>query len=330
MAKKDAIVKRLPTVEALGCVDFICSDKTGTLTTNDMTVYCDRTSHDILKDMATAQLIDHSDSPKKDNSVEALMEVAVLCNNAFIEENSNRVCGSSSTERALLKHAVKLGYGNISHQFDRLTEVPFSSDRKFMSVQCKSKLNSGVNQYVKGAIEEILPKCNQYRAHGRTHHLDDKHRLAVEHANESMASRGLRVIAFARGRTLVDLEFVGLFGLHDPPRPGVDESIKLLQNSNVRVCMITGDGKETASAISHALAIQTDGKVLLSGAEVDAMTDVELQRLADKVIGSTLLFFPRKKSKTRQHLLHYFFPRFYKIQFFHFSATLGDFSSRKL
>ena len=281
MAKRQAIVKRLPTVEALGCVDFICSDKTGTLTTNDMTVYCDRTSHDILKDVV-APLIDTNDK-KKDNSVDALMEVAVLCNNAFIEDGG-RVCGSSSTERALLKHAVKLGYANISHQFERLTEVPFSSDRKFMSVQCRSKLNSNVSQYIKGAIEEILPKCSQFAANGSKHHFDDKHRLTVEHANESMASRGLRVLALARGRTLVDLEFVGLFGLHDPPRPGVDESIKLLQNSNVRVCMITGDGKETASAISHALAIQTDGKVLLSGAEVDAMSDVELQRLADKVI----------------------------------------------
>ena len=281
MAKRQAIVKRLPTVEALGCVDFICSDKTGTLTTNDMTVYCDRTSHDILKDVV-APLIDTNDK-KKDNSVDALMEVAVLCNNAFIEDGG-RVCGSSSTERALLKHAVKLGYANISHQFERLTEVPFSSDRKFMSVQCRSKLNSNVSQYIKGAIEEILPKCSQFAANGSKHHFDDKDRLAVEHANESMASRGLRVLALARGRTLVDLEFVGLFGLHDPPRPGVDESIKLLQNSNVRVCMITGDGKETASAISHALAIQTDGKVLLSGAEVDAMSDVELQRLADKVI----------------------------------------------
>eukprot|EP00093_Oithona_nana_P013027 13027.XXX_519129_522590_1 [CDS] Oithona nana genome sequencing. len=280
MAKRQAIVKRLPTVEALGCVDFICSDKTGTLTTNDMTVYCDRTSHDILKDVV-APLIDTNDK-KKDNSVDALMEVAVLCNNAFIEDGG-RVCGSSSTERALLKHAVKLGYANISHQFERLTEVPFSSDRKFMSVQCRSKLNSNVSQYIKGAIEEILPKCSQFAANGSKHHFDDKHRLTVEHANESMASRGLRVLALARGRTLVDLEFVGLFGLHDPPRPGVDESIKLLQNSNVRVCMITGDGKETASAISHALAIQTDGKVLLSGAEVDAMSDVELQRLADKV-----------------------------------------------
>ena len=298
MAKRQAIVKRLPTVEALGCVDFICSDKTGTLTTNDMTVYCDRTSHDILKDVV-APLIDTNDK-KKDNSVDALMEVAVLCNNAFIEDGG-RVCGSSSTERALLKHAVKLGYANISHQFERLTEVPFSSDRKFMSVQCRSKLNSNVSQYIKGAIEEILPKCSQFAANGSKHHFDDKHRLAVEHANESMASRGLRVLALARGRTLVDLEFVGLFGLHDPPRPGVDESIKLLQNSNVRVCMITGDGKETASAISHALAIQTDGKVLLSGAEVDAMSDVELQRLADKVIA---LFYStiEKKCQTDNNI----------------------------
>ena len=147
---------------------------------------------------------------------------------------------------------------------------------------------------MKGALEEILPRCKHFSANGRSHNFEDKHYYAVDNANATMASRGLRVIAFARGRTLVDLEFVGLFGLHDPPRPGVDESIKLLQNSNVRVCMITGDGKETASAISHALAIQSDGKVLLSGAEVDAMSDVELQRVADKVIAS----FPTKKCET--------------------------------
>ena len=119
--------------------------------------------------------------------------------------------------------------------------------------------------------------------------MNEKHRYVIEEAATSLAHRGLRVISFARGRTLVDLEFTGLIGLHDPPRPGVDQSIKLLQESDVKVCMITGDGQATASAIASMLGIQTDGKLLLSGAEVDSMSDMELQRVADKVAKNFIL-----------------------------------------
>ena len=203
----------------------------------------------------------------------------------YIFPDSENVIGSSSTERALLKHAIKRGYGNLAEHFDRLTEVPFSSERKFMSVQCRNRLSPSLAlQYVKGAAEEILPRCRQFLALGRLHPFDTKyHQYAVEEAARNMASRGLRVVAFARGRTLVDLEFIGLIGLHDPPRPGVDNSIKLLQNSGVKISMITGDGKETATAIASMLGLQTDNKVLLSGADVDRLNDVELQRVADSV-----------------------------------------------
>lgn len=285
MAKKQAIVKRLPTVEALGCVDFICSDKTGTLTTNDMIVYCDRTSHEILRDAVTP-LIDHHSSINEESSTRSLMEIAVLCNNATLDD-TNEVVGSSSTERALLKHAFKRGYGDLSREYERLTEVPFSSDRKFMSVQCRRKANASESislQYVKGAVEEILPRCKQFMASGRLYQFEQQHYYVVEQAASTMASRGLRVITFARGRTLMDLDFVGLIGLHDPPRPGVDVSIKLLQNSGVKLSMITGDGKETAASIATMLGMHFDGKVLLSGAEVDRMNDVELRRVADRVL----------------------------------------------
>ena len=126
--------------------------------------------------------------------------------------------GSSSTERALLKHAIKRGYGNLGEHYERLSEVPFSSERKFMSVQCRNRSNpSGAValQYVKGAAEEILPRCRQFLARGRLHPFDQKyHYFSVETAAKNMASRGLRVVAFARGRTLVDLEFIGLVGMY--------------------------------------------------------------------------------------------------------------------
>jgi len=277
MAKRQAIVKRLPTVEALGCVDFICSDKTGTLTTNDMSVYCDRSSYDILgKEDAT--IVD----THKNDDIKTLMEVAVLCNNSYTDETGS-VVGSSSTERALLKHAVKRGYGNLRAHYQRLSEVPFSSDRKFMSVQERNN-ESGISlQYTKGAVEEILPRCKHYYSNGASQPMDQNNSYLLEQAATMMANRGLRVLAFARGRTLVDLEFVGLFALHDPPRQGVDNSIKLLKESGVKVCMITGDGQATASAIATTLGIQTSEKLLLSGAEVDSMSDVELQQVADRV-----------------------------------------------
>jgi len=284
MAKRQAIVKRLPTVEALGCVDFICSDKTGTLTTNDMSVYKFDTSQDILG-KGDASVSDTHYSMCKNDDIQNLFEVAVLCNNAYVDESNSIVVGSSSTERALLKNAIKRGFGGLRAQYQRLSEVPFSSDRKFMSVQERHNETGVSLQYTKGAIEEILPRCKHYNANGSSQPLDQKDAYVLEQAANLMATRGLRVLAFARGRTLVDLEFVGLFGLHDPPRQGVDESIKLLQNSGVKVCMITGDGQATATAIATMLGIQsqTGEKMVLSGAEVDTMSDVELQNVADKV-----------------------------------------------
>lgn len=266
MAKKNAIVKRLPTVEALGCVDFICSDKTGTLTTNDMSVYCQKSSAEVILGLNS-----------KNCDLYDLNEISVVCNNADME-------GGSATERALVVKAVQLGFEAIGSKFERVAEVPFSSERKFMSVQCRGVDSQVVLEYVKGAVEEVLPKCKFYLDDkGVAVPLDGKGAQLAMMAASEMASGGLRVLALARGRQLHQLEFAGLVGLHDPPRKGVKESIQMLQESRVRVCMITGDGRETAASIAGMLGIKSDNKILVSGAELERMNDTQLQQTVDKV-----------------------------------------------
>lgn len=316
MAKRNSIIKRLPTCEALGCVDVICSDKTGTLTANNMVVKCDRTAAQMMGDLhsddetlrkSSCGTMDEPDST-------ALLEVAALCNNAQVQSRKGSVTNlkndlkentysGSATEKALLKFCVSRGLEKRRLEYERVSEVPFSSDRKYMVVQCKPiKSTENRNTYfVKGAIEEVLGQCTSVLVRGCTQKINQNVSNIISESVRALASKGLRVIAMARGPSSDNLEFVGIMGIHDPPREGVKESISLLKSSKVKVCMITGDAKETAAAVAESLGICEAGhsgeqslvtshssagytdELLLSGAQVEQMSDDALTQVADRV-----------------------------------------------
>ena len=278
MASKNAVIKRLPTVEALGCVDFVCSDKTGTLTSNEMKVYLTRTGHEIITDQHHSE--EEQRHPVDGSDARAIAETGMVCNNA--ESTDSNGSTGTATEKALLQLADQYGLLQDRGSLERVQEIPFSSERKFMAVRCRD-LTSNLTYYVKGAPEEVLSRCKWALIHGEVEPLTQDKLLAAVKAAEKMGSLGLRVLAMARGEIMEELVFVGLVGLYDPPRPHVQDSIRLLKSSKVSVCMVTGDGKETAVAIASMLGLNDDGKVVLSGADVDRLSERELVEVAEKV-----------------------------------------------
>ena len=278
MSSKNAVIKRLPTVEALGCVDFVCSDKTGTLTSNEMKVFLTRTGYEIVADAHHSD--DEQRHPVDVSDAKALGEIGMVCNNAETSDSN----GSSglATEKALLLLADQYGILSDRGGLERVQEIPFSSERKFMAVRCRD-LTSNLTYYVKGAPEEVLGRCKSVLIRGIAEPLTQDSISAASKAAEKMGSLGLRVLAMARGEVMDELVFVGLVGLHDPPRPHVQDSIRLLKSSKVSICMVTGDGKETAVAIASMLGLNEDGKVVLSGADVDRLSERELVEVAEKV-----------------------------------------------
>ncbi|XP_064467366.1 calcium-transporting ATPase type 2C member 1-like isoform X2 [Ornithodoros turicata] len=294
MAKRKAIIKKLPTVETLGCVNVVCSDKTGTLTKNEMTVSNVMTSelyhaevtgvgynaegHVMLFDNATSR-------DTQMNSLRLLLECGSICNNADITETELR---GQPTEGALLAAAHKMGIYDVRNHYVRLQEIPFSSEHKMMAVKVIPKFGGEQEQYfVKGALEKILAHCTYYSAHGTPLPITtDKATQYIKEA-QYMGRKGLRVLALASGTQLNQLMFLGLVGILDPPRPGVREAIDTLHSSGVNVKMLTGDSEETACTIAARLGLHAAGNAVLSGEQMDSMSDAELQR----VISSVSVFY---------------------------------------
>uniref|UniRef100_A0A0K2URG4 Calcium-transporting ATPase n=1 Tax=Lepeophtheirus salmonis TaxID=72036 RepID=A0A0K2URG4_LEPSM len=279
MANRNAIVKRLPTVEALGCVDFICSDKTGTLTTNCLSVY-GIASPSIIISEEPVSLYENIQTLNTEDV--KLTESSVICNNAEI--NQEGIIGNP-TEKALLTFAQRFGLDSVRSRFRRIDELPFSSDRKFMSVTCKK--NNGDDTMIKiskGALENVIKMCS----HIGNNVMSEEMIRKVLRCNEKMASKGLRVLAFSE--ELMDSSknknvcyFLGLVGLRDPPRSQVKDSIKMLKKSKVEISMITGDSKETALSIAETLDIHSPLKHSLSGNEIDSYSDSDLRNVAERV-----------------------------------------------
>ncbi len=277
MSKRNAIVKQLHAVETLGAVNVICSDKTGTLTQNKMTV-------------VKWYLNGNETEPvniQKDNPVfERLLEGFVVCNDAKYSVETGAEIGDP-TETAFIKYAKEnnLGYDDIMARNTRFDEIPFDSDRKMMTTLSKISGNEGTKNvsYTKGAVDSIIVRCNRILDANGVRDITTSDVVLVTKAAEKMSSNALRVLALAYREgddapQEEDMIFVGLAGMIDPPKSGVKETIDECHRAGIDVVMITGDHKITAFAIAKDLDIATDISQSISGAEIDEMDPEEFRK----------------------------------------------------
>ena len=295
MAKKNALVKSLPAVETLGSATVVCCDKTGTLTLNKMTVTHLAVGDDFLQGVTTKV---EDVSKKYDRSVyQDLLSGAALCINAKKDpDNPGNILGDP-TEGALVYLAEKFGIDCEEYEdaHPRAFEQPFDSDRKRMSVL--NRMEGELTVYTKGAVDEMLPLCTKYRTKDGVREMTEADREQILKVCNGMSAEALRVLGFAvRSVSEVpedescdlesDLTFVGVVGMIDPPRKEVIQAVETCHTAGIRVVMITGDHKVTAMAIAKQLHIFRDGNTVISGQELDEMTDEQL----DEAVKTCVVF----------------------------------------
>ncbi len=271
LAKKNVIIRRLHAVETLGCCEIICSDKTGTITQNKMTVKTLFANNTIL-DLNKLEI---------DSTTNILLQNMTLCNDAKMQDDQFL---GDPTETALIAFTNKLGMKKLSLEAEmkRVNEIPFDSQRKLMSTL---NLSNGIYwQFTKGAIDELLLKCSNININGKEQPLLEKDKQLIKKANEQFCAKAMRVLAFAyRKATNKDdiveqnLTFVGLVGMIDPPREEVFDAIKKCKTAGMLPVMITGDHKNTAYAIAKELEIVTDISQVVDGNYLDNFTDEQLK-----------------------------------------------------
>lgn len=276
MARQNAIIKELKAVESLGSVQVICSDKTGTLTQNKMTVQ---------QIWADGKLLQAQDADMSDPAQELLMKIGLLASDATVDVASGASVGDP-TEIALVNWGGmhQTDANSVRSQFPRLGELAFDSDRKLMSTL--HRVNGKPMLLTKGAMDVLLARSNRLLTAKGVVPLTDEMRTAITRANEEFSENGLRVLAFAcreldaeRELTLEDendFTFVGLVSMIDPPREESKQAVADAKRGGIRTVMITGDHKVTATAIAKQIGIFEEGDIALEGVELDAMTDDEL------------------------------------------------------
>ncbi|MDD3852076.1 MAG: cation-translocating P-type ATPase [Syntrophomonadaceae bacterium] len=288
MAKQNAVIRKLPAVETLGCTTVICSDKTGTLTQNRMTVTRVSTFDDIYEirmDNNIPEFINLSNTALniKDPVMDRLLKVAYHCNNAVSEFKQNGNFSGDPTEIALKKLADKEG---VNKSVKRLLEIPFDSDRKRMSVIVED--NDQVLLYCKGALDSLIPLCSSIYKQGKIQKLSRHDLQQFIELQSKWAAEALRVLGFAYRElknteagncTEEELEnnlvLLGIVGMIDPPRPGVADSVAVCQQAGIIPIMITGDHPDTALAIGRMTGITNQNEVI-NGIQIDKMSDREL------------------------------------------------------
>ena len=280
MVKKNAIVKRLPAVETLGSATVICSDKTGTLTQNKMTV------EKIFIDSKTKDLSEYKENDITED-VKKLVYANMLCNDTKIG-NDGELTGDP-TETALVDMAFKLDFDpSVYDRMPRIEEVPFDSDRKLMTTI--NEVNGKYIVYTKGGVDELLKICNSYLDNGEIKQDLEDYAKVVRKNNEDMAKNALRVLAC--GYKIIDnkptkddmkniesdITFIGMVGMIDPPREEAKKAVEKCKTAGIKTVMITGDHKITATAIAKKLGILENEEEAITGLDLERMTDEELEK----------------------------------------------------
>ncbi len=276
LAKQNAIIKKLSAVETLGSCNVICSDKTGTLTKNQMTVW-----HIFAnKKIYNANEFNISNSAK-------IFEIAALCNNALINDTNNITADATETALVNFLHSKNISVKQLKETHKRLKENEFNSKTKMMSVICENQNSNTL--YAKGALDYIISKCNKILIDNTELELSEKLKTSILKANQTLCENGERVIAFAYKNNVTsknsresdenNLIFAGFAGIIDPPRPEAIRSIELCKKAGLKTIMITGDHPATAFAIAKTLKIAKSEKQVMSGQELNKLTDNELSKI---------------------------------------------------
>ena len=281
MVKKNAIVKKLPAVETLGSATVICSDKTGTLTQNKMTVQKLFYNNRIID-------IDKVDTNKENDELGRLVYISMLCNDTKIGENKQLT--GDPTETALIDMGFKLDFTPaVFDQMPRVEEVPFDSERKLMTTVHKVN-DSQYMVYTKGGVDELLARCSKYQINGETKENLEEYKKTIDGFNDQMAENALRVLAMAykqidhmpskeEMKTIEkDLIYIGMVGMIDPPREEAKVAVAKCKSAGIKTVMITGDHIATAKAIAKDLGILKTGEKAITGNELNKISDEELER----------------------------------------------------
>ena len=287
MVKSNVIVKKLRAVETLGSTTVICSDKTGTLTQNKMTVvkvFDAETVYEVsgVGYSAAGEVISKNKALSK--NIPLMAEIAALCNDALYDKQKSTIIGDP-TEAAMLVFGAKLGKdkGDICANYQRVQEIPFDSERKLMSTY--NTKDGKVIMNTKGAPDAIIRRSTRVYLDGKIVPMTDELRARFTKQNEQFAAQALRVLGFAykeyENEAAIDnieeeLIYVGMMCMIDPPREEVKESVELCHSAGINVKMITGDHKITASAIAETLGILKDGDEALDGNDLNNLTDEQL------------------------------------------------------
>lgn len=285
MAKKQVIIRKLPAVETLGSTSIICTDKTGTLTQNKMTVV-DHYMYGTDKEALSKESVHYNYQGK------LLTLIATLCNDSSITKEGQEI--GDPTEVALINQANKnnLNYNQLRGKYVRKDEIPFDSDRKLMSTV--NDIYGDAVMYTKGAPDVLFSRCKYALKDGEIVDINEEILNEYRKVNEDFSNRALRVLAFAM-KDVPDNDFVpsiddeydmilvGLMAMIDPPREEVFSAVAEAKDAGIKTIMITGDHKTTAQAIAKQIGIMEEGELALTGQELDALSDEELDKKLEKI-----------------------------------------------